>query len=69
MLCMTKPMNELVKPDLKLKWENEIFPKFFVTDESNIDLLRKPGLFKAEAEIDSGSMVALRMVFKLIQIF
>ena len=60
---MTKPLDALVKPELKEKWTNEIFPKFFVQDATNIDQIRCPGLFKAEAEINHGSMIALRLVF------
>ena len=60
MLCLTRPINELVKPELAEEWENEIFPQFFVRDSTNIDQCRQPGLFKEEAVVNFGSMVALR---------
>ena len=64
MLCMTRPLNELVKPELKEEWETTIYPKFFVRDENDINQVRQPGLFKAEAVVHSGSMVALRNIIK-----
>ena len=63
MLCMTRPLENLVKPELKHEWENLIYPQFFVTDPTDINQIRRPGLFKAEAEVDCGSMVALRSAF------
>ena len=60
MLCFTRPIDELVKPELSEEWEKEIFPKFFVLDPKNIDQCRQPGLFKEEAVINHGSMGALR---------
>ena len=60
MLCFTKPMNDLVKPGLEEEWKNIIFPKFFVSDPTSIDQCRQPGLFKEEAVINRGSMIALR---------
>ena len=62
MLAMTRPLHELVKPGLEHKWQTEIFPKYFVRDATCIDQCRKPGLFKEEAVITFGSMVALRNV-------
>ena len=58
---MTRPLHQLVKPGLEIEWENEIFPKYFVRDSTCIDQCRQPGLFKEEAVVDNGSMVALRI--------
>ena len=60
MLAMTRPLHELVKPGLEAEWEKNIFPKYFVQDPTSIDQCRQPGLFKEEAVVDHGSMVALR---------
>ena len=60
MFCMTRSLNDLVKPELKKEWETEVYPKFFVRDATNPDQSRQPGLFKEEAVINHGSMVALR---------
>ena len=59
---MSKPLNDLVKPDLREKWDSEIYPKYFVRDQKDIDQQRQPGLFKEEAVIKNGSMVCLRTV-------
>ena len=63
MIAMTKPLSELVKPELEEKWKNEVYPSFFVQDPNCIHQCRQPGLFKEEAVITNGSMVALRHVF------
>ena len=60
MFCMTRPFKELVKPGLEEEWKNEIFPKYFVQDANDISQTRQPGLFKEEAVVNSGSMIALR---------
>ena len=65
MLAMTKPLDELVKPGLEEKWRNNIYPKYFVQDASSIDQCRQPGLFKEEAVVNNGSMIALRKVIVL----
>ena len=39
-------MEDLVKPMLREKFWSEIYPKWFVTDDKNIDETRKPGLLK-----------------------
>ena len=62
MIAMSRPLNDLVKPELREEWEKEIYPNFFVRDQENIDQQRQPGLFKEEAVITNGSMVSLRMV-------
>ena len=59
---MTRPFSELVKPGLEQEWENEVFPKYFVRDPTNISETRQPGLFKEEAVVTSGSMIALSNV-------
>ena len=65
MLCMTRPLHELVKPELKKEWTNSIYPKYFVQDLNSISQVRQPGLFKPEAIVNSGSMVALRNFIKI----
>ena len=65
MFAMTKPLNDLVKPELAEKWATEIYPKFFVQDANCVHQCRQPGLFKEEAAITNASMVALRRVLKL----
>ena len=62
MIAMTRPLNDLVKPELRKEWESEVYPKYFVRDQENIDEQRQPGLFKEEAVITDGSMVSLRSV-------
>ena len=57
---MTRPLHELVKPGLEKEWIEKIFPKYFVQDPTSIDQCRQPGLFKEEAVVDHGSIVALR---------
>ena len=58
-LAMTKPLNELVLPEKRDKWDSEIFDQWFVRDNTNIDQVREPGLFKDEAVVTNGSFVAL----------
>ena len=58
-------MNDLVKPGLEDDWKNNILPKFFVTDPTSVDQCRQPGLFKEEATVNFGSMVALRNTFTI----
>ena len=58
-LAMTKPLNELVLPEKREKWNSEIFDQWFVRDYNNIDQVREPGLFKDEAVVTNGSFVAL----------
>ena len=62
MLCFTRPIHELVKPELFHQWTTEIYPKFFVRDATDISQCRQPGLFKEEAVVNHGSMVALRKI-------
>ena len=64
MIAMTRPLDELVKPDCRSIWQEEIYPKFFVTDQDDIHQCRKPGLFKEEAVITNGSMIALRFALE-----
>ena len=59
---MTKPLDQLVKPEKKYEWDNEIRDKWLVTDSNCIDQVREPGLFKVEAEVTCGSFIALRNV-------
>ena len=59
-LALTKPLAQLVKPEFKEKWDNQLYPKWFVQDAKNIDQAREPGLFKEEVNVISGGMVALR---------
>ena len=59
---MTKPLDQLVKPEKKYEWDNVVRDKWLVTDPTCIDQVREPGLFKVEAEVTSGSFVALRSV-------
>ena len=59
---MTKPLDLLVKPEKKNEWINEVRNKWLVTDPTCVDQVREPGLFKVEAEVTSGSFVALRLV-------
>ena len=65
---MTRPFNDLVKPGLEQEWKNDIFPKYFVRDATNISQARQPGLFKEEAVVNSGSMVALRKIVIFYQL-
>ena len=59
-ITMTKPFHDLVKPGLEDEWNTKIFPKYFVQDPNCVDQNRTPGLFKEEAVINHGSMIALR---------
>ena len=61
-LALTKPLNQLVKPEFKEKWKTVLYPKWFVQDADDVDQAREPGLFKEEVNITSGGMVALRDV-------
>ena len=65
---MSRSLNDLVKPELREKWDSEIYPKYFVRDQNDIDQQRQPGLFKEEAVIKNGSMVCLRIVSNLTNI-
>ena len=56
---MSRPFTDLVKAECSQEWENNIYPKYFVQDINSIDQLRKPGLLKIEANVTSGSFVAL----------
>ena len=69
MIAMTRPLNELVKPELRAEWDTDIYPNFFVQDPANIDQCRQPGLFKEEAVITNGSMVALSFGLKFLKIY
>ena len=59
---MTKPLDQLVKPEYKTKWEKELYQKWFVQDPEDVDQSREPGLFKEEVNITCGGMVSLRML-------
>ena len=62
MICLTKPLNDLVIPELRHEWHNVIYPSMFVQDPNDIHQVRKPGLLKIEAHVKNGSMVCLRIV-------
>ena len=66
-LALTKPLKELVKPEFTDKWENELYPKWFVHDANDVNQSREPGLFKEEVNITSGGMVALRKLSIYVQ--
>ena len=58
-LAMTRPLNELVHKDKLDSWNSHIYSEWFVRDETCIDQVREPGLFKEEAMVKDGSFVAL----------
>ena len=58
-LAMTKPLEELVLIDKKEEWNARVRSEWFVLDESDINQIREPGLFKYEALVTNGSFVAL----------
>ena len=43
MFAISKPMQDLPKPEFKEVWDNEIFKKWFVQDLSNVHQIRQPG--------------------------
>ena len=57
---MTSALDDLIKPELKHKWNTEIRPRWFVQNPDDPDESREPGLMKIEQHITKGSCVALR---------
>lgn len=47
------------KPGMEEKFWREVYPTWFVTDSSDIDQTRRPGLLKKEFHIKNGSFVGL----------
>ena len=58
-LALTKPITELIHENKHDHWASHVYSNWFVRDESNINEIREPGLFKNEAVVTDGSFVAL----------
>ena len=58
-LAMTKPITELVHKNKLVEWNSHVHSDWFVRDETCIEEIREPGLFKNEAVVTDGSFVAL----------
>ena len=55
--ALAEELDDLVKPELKEKWEKEIKPRTFVLDQTSVVQQRTPGLWKEEYSIRDGSAI------------
>ena len=58
-VAMTKPISDLVYEHKLEDWNSNIYDKWFVRDDKDVEQIREPGLFKNEAVVTEGSFVAL----------
>ena len=43
-MALGKPINELILPQYREKWDTELHKQWFVRDENDIDQCRTPGM-------------------------
>ena len=59
MIAATRPLDELVKPEMKEKWMNGPYQEMMVVNENDPVERREPGKLKPEQRMTNGSFVAL----------